>query len=248
MLRSLDTLGEGFQTISKKSKEQCGEKLENIRELIVQIIPCFSKTYKEYCSEGERRLPRYYDSLMDASFFELYRISGHILFLSCNGLYRNAFDNIRYALELIVQSLYIDLRHLETDLATKIEILREVEDKIEYHAVRLIDKLDIECVRAHKNELKREYKELSKIIHPSHRQVIATLSDIKGDKGVPATVNCDEIAEIYRSTKRMYDIFLFLFLAHFSEVKEGLEKNADFIELVKTYKLVLLSKLLKVRL
>ena len=176
---------------------------------------------------------------------ELFRISGHILFLSCNGLYRNAFDDIRHTLESIVQALYIDLRHPKTDIGTKIEILKEVEDKREYHAVRLIDELEID----HKDKLKEEYKKLSQIIHPSHKQIVALMRDIKTEgKGVPTTVSCEEISKIYDSMKMMYNIFFFLVINYFPELKEPLKKNPYFTKGIKVYNLTLLSRVFKVRL
>jgi len=240
MLRSLDAIEEGFRGIVKKSKEECGDELEGIRQLIFDAIRPFLKAYKEcYLTEGKHAL-----SLVETCFFELFRVSGHVLFLSCNALYRNAFDDIRYVLESIIQALYIDLRHPKIDVTTKIEVLKEVEDKREYHAVRLIDELEID----HKDKLKKEYRKLSRIIHPSHEQVIATISDILEDKGVPATINCEEISKIYDSMKIMYDIFFFLFITYFPEVKESLEKNLDFMKDIKVYNLTLLSKVFKVRL
>jgi len=243
MLSSLDVLEKEFRAVFKKSKEECGEKLEEIRQLTF-VQGAFYKSLKESFSLSKEYKLKVRNSLVFWCFMELARISGHIVFFSCNGFYRNAFDNIRYALESIVQALYIDHRHPKTPLETKIEILKEVEDKREYHAVRLIDELEID----HKDNLKKEYKKLSQIIHPSHKQIIATLDDLKEDKGVPVTINCEEIARIYDSMTRMYDIFFFLFTTYFPELKEPLKKNPDFIESIKVYNLRLLSKVLKVRL
>jgi hypothetical protein len=245
MLRSLDALEEGFRDISKKSKEQCGDKLEEIRQLIF-IIKDFDRAIEEHRNPDEKDIPsKYVHSLVHTYYMELIRISGHILFFSCNGLYRNAFDDIRYILESIVQALYIDFRHPKTDIATKIEILKEVENKREYHAVRLIDELEID----HKDRLRKEYKKLSRIVHPSHEQVIASISDIFIEHtGVPATINCEEISKIYGSMKMMYDIFFFLFSYYFPEIKGSLRKNPDFTKDIKVHNLALLSKILKVRL
>jgi len=243
MLKSLDALDEGFRGIVKKSKEECGGELEEIRQLVF-IVGIFYRSLAESLSLSEEYRVRIQSSLALMCFAELSRISGHILFLSFNGLYRNAFDNIRYALELIVQALYIDHRHPEAPLKTKIEVLKEVEDKREYHVVRLIDELKID----HKDMLKKQYKELSQVIHPSHKQIVTTLSDLMEDKGVPATVDCKEISKIYNSMIKMYDIFFFLFITHFPEIKITLKKNSNFIKLIKDYNLILLSKIFKVQL
>lgn len=245
MLRSLDALEEGFRDISKKSKEECGNILEEIRQLTFLsgfFFKCFYECYKKH----EAKYGAWGHSLHHTCLLELFRISGHIVFLSCNGLYRNAFDDIRYVLESIVQALYIDHRHPETPLGTKIEILKEVEDKREYHAVRLIDELEN---LDHKDKLREEYKKLSRIIHPSHKQIEALLSDIKTkEKGVPTTVSCEEISSIYESQKKMYDIFFFLVINYFPELKESLKKNPDFVKFIKVYNLTLLSRVFKIRL
>ena len=242
MLKSLDALEEGFRDISKESKEECGDKLEEIRKLIF-VLNYFYYAIEERGNKEKDFLSKRLNSLVHTCFLELARISGHILFLSCSGLYRNAFDDIRYALESIVQALYIDYRHPEIPLETKVEILKEVEDKREYHAVRLIDELEI----GYKEKLREEYKKLSRIVHPSHEQVVAIRDDILKDKGIPATIDCERISKIYDSMRRMYDIFFFLFMNFFPEIKESLKKNSDFIKGIKAYDLTLLLKIFKVR-
>lgn len=245
MLRSLDTLEKGFQGIATESKGKCGKILEEIHHLTLNIMSPFSKVYLKCCTSDEGHpLPQYLNSLADKRFLELVQVSAHILFLSCIGLYRSAFDNIRYVLESIVQALYIDFRHPGIGIVTKIEILKEVEDKREYHALRLIDDLEID----YKDRLKREYKKLSKIIHPSYKQIITTLSDVLKDKGIPATVDCEEISRIYNSMMRMYDIFFFLFITFFPEIKTPLKKNSDFVKSIKGYNQTLLSRILKIKL
>lgn len=227
--------------IVKKSKEECGDRLEAMRQLIF-IISAFDKSLEKFrIPNEEKSSPKYFNSLVHACYLELFRTAAHILFLSYNGLYRNAFDNIRHALESIVQALYIDHRHPRASLDTKIEILKEVEDKREYHALRLIDELKI----GDKEKLKREYKELSRIIHPSHKQIVATLTDIKEHKGVPATVDCEEISRIYSSMEKMFDIFFFLFATYFPEVRESLKRNLDFNKYIEAHNLILLSFSLK---
>lgn len=243
MFKDVDKLLKGFQDIVKKSKEECGDKLEEIRQLIL-INRDFYKSLRECFSLGKKYRMKYGSSLALMCYLELWRISGHILFFAYNGLYRNAFNDIRYALESIVQALYIDHRHPQASLDTKIEILKEVEDKREYRAIRLIGELEID----HKEKLEQEYKKLSRIIHPTHEQIIATFEDIKEDKGVPVTLDCEEISKIFDSMKIMHDTFFFLFINYFPELKEALQKNSEFVKDIKKYNLTLLSKLLKVKL
>jgi hypothetical protein len=242
MLKDADRILEGFQDTVRKSLEECGDELEETRQLLHAFLYDFFKTINEYHKSNPKSIPKYMHSLVFTCFLELVRISGHIFFLSCNGLYRNAFNDIRYALESIVQALYIDFRHPEVNIGTKIEILKEVEDKREYHAIRLIDDLEIDF----KGELRKEYKNLSRIIHPSHKQIVRTIKDLKEDTGVPVTIDCEEIPKIRDSTKRMYDVFFFLFINYFQDFKEVLKKNENFLEKVRIHKLYLLPKILNV--
>lgn len=236
-------LEKAFQDTIKKSKKECGEEIEKIRQLIADVNTCFWKI--EETNKGT--IQKFVNSLVYSCYVELVRLSSHSLYLSSCGLYRNAFDNVRYILESIVQAFYIDTRHRETDLKTKVEILKEVEDKREYHASRLIDELEIDPKLArYKNTLKRQYKELSKIIHPSHKQVIATWSDVLKERGVPVTIDCEEISRIYDSMRRVYDIVFFLYIIYFPHVRKLLAKDSDFNKCVKNHKLALLSKVINV--
>ena len=244
MLRSIDALESGFRNVSKKSRKDCGGKLEEMRKLTF-LSGTFFKSFYAFQKEHKDKFGAWGHSLYHACLLELFRTSGSILFLSSNGLYRNAFDDIRHTLESIVQAIYIDNRHPNTPLGTKIEILKEIEDKREYHAVRLIDELKI----AHKDKLKAEYKELSRMIHPSHKQIMTLMRDIKTDeKGMPFTVDCEEISNIYESMKRMHDIFFFLILNHSPELQETMKKDSDFAKVVKLYKLGLVAEMVGVRL
>lgn len=151
-----DKLIEVFRRSSEEATKKCTSESEKLRVLIVDSNEVFSSLFPH----EKIRI-----SLMDMRIFELQRLIVHILYLSLSGLYKNAFDNIRYIFESAIQSLYIDSRHSVSSLRTRIEILKEVEDKREYSAVSLIDRLEID----HKDSLKKEYKRLSQIIHPSHR-------------------------------------------------------------------------------
>jgi len=241
MLRSLGELEQGFQDISKKSKEKCGDKLEELRRLTF-LTSLFVMPYYKCYKQHEAKYGKFGNSLNGACLLELFRISGHIVFLSSNGLYRNAFDNIRYAIESIVQALYIDSRHPEAPLLTKIEIMKEIEGKREYRAQSLIDKLKL---GEHKTKLQTEYAELSQIVHPTHKHIKNLLRDFKEGKGVPTTISCEEISNIYESLRRMYDILFFLVTNNFPEIVESLKKNQKFIRGIKAYNLPLLLRVLK---
>jgi hypothetical protein len=145
-------------------------------------------------------------------------------------------------LESSVQALYIDARHPNSDIKTKIEILKEVEDRMEYRAIRLIDELDIDF----KDKLKSEYRKLSRIVHPSHEQIVTSIRETGNLESIPSPVECAKISEIYDSTKAMYDIFFFLYVKPFPQLRESLKKNPKFVSSVKKYGLALVSKALAI--
>ena len=95
MLNNSDKLFGSFEDVIKKSRETCGETIENIRTLIYDISSCFSVGLKKSPP------PKLFNSLVFWSYVESIRISGQILYLTGCGLYRNAFDDIRHLLESI---------------------------------------------------------------------------------------------------------------------------------------------------
>lgn len=246
MLRNIDELFEGFQDVVARSKKECGAELEKLRQLAF-VTHEFMNSLRSCVSPKKEYGVKIGSSLALTFLIELPRISGHTIFFSFNGLYRIAFYNIRYALESFVQALYIDYGHPRTSLDTKMEILKETEDKEEYRANRLIGKLRMS--ENNRKLLRQEYSELSKIVHPTHRQIVSTLTDLrKPDKGAPTAIDCNEVLRIYDSMRRMYDVFFFLFIMYFPEVREELQKNTRFIEQIRVHNLALLSRLLDIKL
>lgn len=228
-----DKLIETFKKSSEEAIRKCASESEKLRVLIVDSGHAFSKLI----------LPeKLRISLTEVRIFELQRLTVHILYLALNGLYRNAFDVIRYIFESAIQSIYIDSRHPISGLRTRIEILKEVEDKREYRAANLIDKLEID---SKKYTLKKEYKRLSQIIHPSHRSIIEVLGAIRAQQ-IISPPSCKEISEICESMKIVLDMILFLYISCTPEKrKEKLLKDSDLVKYSKKYNLILLSKLLK---
>ena len=231
-----DSLIRIFRISIERATKECNSESEKLRVLSVDTVHVFSKL---------ERSEKFRISLMDVRILELSLLMAHILYFSLAGLYRNAFNNIRYILESAVQSTYIDSKHSNSGLRTRIEILKEIEDKKDYRAVNLIGALEID----HKDLLKREYKKLSQTIHPSHRSIIETLDfPQKEPTEVVAPVSCKEISEVFESMKIVLDMVLFLHVSCAPKTrKEQLEKNPDLIDYCKKYNLGLLSKILKIK-
>ncbi len=257
MLKTIDALDKGFQATAERTRKECGVELEELRKFIFEMRIFADEVMKE-SKENRIQRRKWGNSLLTWCFLESWRSCGHLVFLSCNGLYRNAFYNIRHLLESVVQALYLDSRlqqmenisFLEPDkhidnIFVKLAILREVEDKREYHSLRLIDELKIQ----HKERLKDTYKRISQAIHPTHRQIELTMRDVTSStNGLAATVDCKEIERISKYLVDVYDIFIFLYINYFSELKDSLKKNSEFVDYVKTYRLYLTSKMLRIKL
>jgi len=245
MLTSLDALVKGYFATVEDSRKKCISEIDEIRKFVFDLNIHFFSTYKELLGDANFKR-KIVDSLAGICFFELFRSSGHVVFFSATGLYRNAFDSIRHMIESIIQAAYLDTRHPDIDIETKTAILKEVEDKFEYHALRLIDSLDIDF----KDRLKHEYRELSRSIHPSHKQIIATINDIlsKPETFHVALVDCKEISRIYSSVKKGYDMFFYLFSVCHPEIRLFLKRNSEFLNDVKRFKLPLLASSLDIKL
>jgi hypothetical protein len=205
---------------------------------LVDVLYVFKEVPKE---------PIFRISLIDMCIAELWRQSLYIYYLTIIGLYRNAFESIRYVFESMLQSIYIDSRHPNASMRTRIEILKEVEDKREYRAQNLISELDI----GHKDTLKRAYKKLSRAIHPSHQNIVALLETFMKGESFVSDIDCYQILGIYEHLKIVFDIVLFLYISQLPEkgtLRKRLKKNTKLGKLVRTYNLILLSKVLKIRL
>ncbi len=246
MLRDSSNIRKAFQFNIEKSERECKKELEEIRDLSFNLSYCFGTFL------NEENLTEVMDSLVFWCFIETTEITGYTLYLSYCGLYRNAFENIRHILESIVQAYYIDLNHPNTSFETKMEILKEIEDKKEYHASKLInEKLSfknevcegLDC----KGFLKVSYKNLSQMVHPSHQKIIATRKDAmsSGNKDLSELIDCGEVAKISESLRTVLDIFYVLVTFEFPIFANKMREDKDFVDCVKKYKLKLLDKIIR---
>jgi hypothetical protein len=228
---------EEFDKSCEESIKKCGPESDTLRNFIWDSAEIFNELLMSQ---------KYSLTLTDIRIRELYELVVHVLYLSLSGLYRNVFHIIRYVLESAVQSAYIDSRHSNCSLRTKIEILKEVEDKRDYRVLNLISKLEN---LGYKDDLTKEYKRLSQIIHPSYRSVIAIVSLFpeKEDSNFPfPSINCKEVSNILESLKITFDMVLFLYLWNATETKrKQLLERKELFEYCRKYNMPLLSKILK---
>ncbi len=111
-----------YQSKIKESKEKCARELDKLRYFLHAALSPFGTVPS---------LSRLHPTLLDMGIAELYRQSLNILYFSANGLYRNAFDNIRYILELMVQALlHRDSKHAQIlDSKGENSLIQERNDK-----------------------------------------------------------------------------------------------------------------------
>ena len=227
----LAPMEKSFETSWRK----CKSETEAIREFIYQtmgILPQISTT-ERYCT-----------TLKEMRVIETYVLLSQTFYLSTSGMYRSAFHSVRYMLESAVQSVYIDERHKKSSLRTKIEILKEVEDKRDYRVLNLISKL---ANVGHKDDLTTQYKQLSQMVHPSHKSVVDVLECISKPPEY-FFIDCNEISNIFEALKITIDMVLFLFVWYADDdIKERLSKNSEFTEYCAKYKMFLISKILKAK-
>jgi hypothetical protein len=233
-----DKLLKLFQKSFKKAAQKCPHESTRIGDLVDDTL----EVSTELLLQGKFGL-----SLVDIRIFELLRLMIHVLYLSLSGLYKNAYDNLRYVLESAIQSVYIESKHSKCSLRTRIEILREIENNREYRAKNLIGKLNID----HKETLQKEYGKLSQIIHPSHKSILQVLGFVgKPSLGSPlefvTTVDCEEMSSVYDSMIMVLDMVLFLYASCApKELKESLRCNQNLATYCKKYNLVLMLKIMK---
>jgi len=224
---------EVFEKCCEESNRKCSSETKTLRNFVYDSTGILSHAMAR---------EKYFATLMEMRIVEVNLLMIQIVFLSLSGMYRSAFHNIRYILESVVQSVYIDSRHKNSSLRTKIEILKEVEDKRDYRVPNLISKLEN---LGHKEDLAVQYKRLSQMIHPSHRSVIEVLQLMRNPPEF-FPIDCKEISEICEALKITTDMILFLFIWHADEsTKERLQKNTELIEYCKKYNMFLLSRILK---
>jgi len=243
----MDALDKGFQETVKKSDEKCNAELESLQKFILGTRH-FVRNYL-FGTDKKKKLNDLFCWCLIRSVEEC----GSIIFLVRNGLYRNAFDSIRHMLESTIQALYLDsnytgvnnifLSRPDPNIFVKIAILTEVEDKRDYRVQRLINVLSI----GYKDRIRRIYKELSQMVHPSHKQIEKTMESItKPEEKLAKPVDCKEIEVIFKSLVNVYDVLLFLFFTLYPEDQKTLIEEKDFISFVKESGFFLTPKILKV--
>jgi hypothetical protein len=236
-----------FQATIEKSQKECADlaRMSDLFFILGSAVPAFFKIPSFF--ENGYVSERYSQSLVFTCFIESLRNSYCTIYLSECGLYKNAYHNIRYVLESIIQASYFDSHCPNDDFPMKIAMLEEVQDKKGYGCYGLIKKLHID--QDYKKEaiktVEKEYGKLSKKVHSKHNQFVATSYNFMDRAYKAVYVDCEEVTRIYDSMKAMFDVFFLLFFTHFPELKKILLDNEEFVETIKSHNLNLSSKILR---
>jgi hypothetical protein len=217
-----------FQNALKQS--ECNEEIKKINMLILMLgetLISFNKL-PNFFDEKREIISRYSQSLIFAAFVELTRNLHQTVFLSACCLYKNANHNIRYILEHIIQSYYIDQKYPSYEFLERVEALQEIEDKPKYRGSPLVDELKIPSEI--KEHVKVVYKKLHKKVHATHKQFYFTAYHIMDAKHQSVSFDSSELIKISSSIFNVLDFFYFLLLTRFPELKIKLLENKNFTD------------------
>ena len=137
----------------------------------------------------------------------------------------------------MVQSEYLDTTYPNVDSEKRLNILRKGENE-ELRMNYLLKENTLPC----KGGIVNEWKNLSKRIHPSHKQFVDTADDFMRRTYGRSNVDCNEVTNIYKSLRTVCNFYLYLIFFHFPEIKTPLKENKDFVEALKDHNLRLASK------
>lgn len=185
---------------------------------------------------------KYSQSLLYTCYLELFRNLPATVFLTACGLYKNAYHNIRYILEFIIQSYYVDIQNPNSDFIERTKVLEKLVDNGEYRGIRLLKKLKLN----HNIEKKMiiEYDKIHKKVHCDHKQSKYTAYHFMDDQYQIAYIDCKEIFCIYETETKVLDLFYYLFLMRFPEFRNELKKSKDFLEAISEHQFKLIQKVL----
>ena len=151
---------------------------------------------------------------MHTTLLELFRNIHQTVFLSACGLYKNAYHNIRYALELVEQSYYIDTKLPDSDFNERLDALFNIENNPRYRGSALVNKLNLNSTL--KDLINSEYEKLHKKVHSTYKQFKYTAYHFMDDRYQSVYVDCSEVSNICNSNVAVIDFFYYLLLTRFA--------------------------------
>jgi hypothetical protein len=177
-------------------------------------------------------------SLLFYRFLESVLHLDEIIFLLLSAHYTSGIQILRYRLESAIQAFYLDQQHPLFSLENKICILAEISDKREYFVSRLIDRMSGE-----RESLRKIYKELSMVAHPSHLD-FPTVEEMMKYGKADSNIDCTRLGKAAELAIRTYDAIFFLVIQNFPAVKDIARKQKEIKKVIGKYKLPMLNKVI----
>lgn len=232
-----------YQDVLAIAEKNCDD-LKKMNKLLLPLTQMMITLMKSsyFFDENRNTVSRYSQSLVHTSFLELPRNIHQTVFLSGCGLYKSAYHNIRYALEFIVQSYYIDTEYPKADFLDRIDVLQNIENRRSFRGRMLVNKLKLPSTVT--EEINSVYEKLHKKVHSTYKQFKYTAYHFMDDKYRSVYVDYREVSDICRLLTRVVDFFYYIFLTRFPEFQKNLMANDEFIDTIEMTDMPLLFDVL----
>jgi hypothetical protein len=230
-----------YRKTATKTEAEC-EDLKKLNRLLLITAHTHVALMKSpfLFDETRHAKERYSQSLVYTSLLELFRNLHNTVFLCACGLYKNAYHNLRYALEFIVQSYYIDMAYPDSDFEVRINVLAQIENNRKYRGTPLLKKLNLN--RILEKDIISEYNKLHKKVHSTYKQFLYTAYHFMDDRYHAMYLDCKEVSDIYKATVKVLDFFYYLFLIRFPEFKNELINSKEFLKAIDKHELELIHE------
>jgi hypothetical protein len=231
---------EDFEKVLEKSKSHCSDLIK-IKEQIFLLGTAYAsfREIPNFFDDNRLISERYCQTLFFTCFLGSFRSVVGTLFLTAYGLYRNAYHNVRYALELLILSEQFDMAYPRGDFFKKLTLFKKQEEEDELRMLSLLKTSNHPC----KGQMINEWRKLSKKVHPSYMQIIDTMVDFQTGYQA-ANIDDKEVNNIYKSLRNISHFYLVSLFIQFPEFREPLRNNKDFVAALRDHNQRLALKLL----
>lgn len=230
-----------YRKTATKTHAECEDLTKIARLLLITLFTQKALVDSPFFFDEKKLVvKRYRESLVNICLIELGRNLHNTIFLTASGLYKNAYHNIRYALEFMIQSYYIDMAFPDYDFSQRINVLKQIENNPKYRGTPLLKKLNLN--RILQKDIISEYTKLHKKVHSTHQQFLYTDKHFIRYRYRAVYINCKEVKDIYKATVKVLDFFYYLLLIRFPEVKNELINSKEFLKAINEHELTLIHE------
>lgn len=136
-------------------------------------------------------------------------LNKHLLWIcKCvrSGAYQTAIRELRFIFESFIQAYYLDMKHPDSKIECKLEIIKEIDRLL---GSKLINTTDLEK----KKKLTKLYSELSKFTHSSYEALIPHIKEGKVDPAYIFTYDKELFDKCYIFTNKVMDATIFILMS-----------------------------------